>query len=61
LLGSVRDASATIAQGRGIVQTIATIAIWYAWPVGVIGWMVKEFGINQGSLAGALHRMCRAE
>jgi len=50
LLGSVREANTAIAQGKGIVLTIATVAIWYAWPVGVIGWMVKEFGINQGSL-----------
>ena len=50
LLGSVRDASATIAQGRGIVQTIATIAIWYALPVGYVGWLLKEFAVNQGSL-----------
>ncbi len=50
LLGGAQEANAAIAQGKGIVLTIATIATWYAWPVGVIGWMVKEFGVNQGSL-----------
>ena len=50
LLGSVRDATNVIAQGRGIVQTVATIAIWYALPVGYAGWLLKEFAVNQGSL-----------
>jgi hypothetical protein len=50
LLGSTQAANQTIDQGKGIVQTIATIAIWYAIPVGYIGWLVKEFAVNQGSL-----------
>ncbi|MBN1888887.1 MAG: hypothetical protein JW850_12910 [Thermoflexales bacterium] len=50
LLGSTQAASQTINQGKGIVQTLATIAIWYAIPVGYIGWAIKEFAINQSSL-----------
>jgi hypothetical protein len=50
LLGSTEAATQTINQGKGIVQTLATIAIWYAIPVGYIGWVVKEFALNPSSL-----------
>ncbi len=50
LLGSTQAALQTINQGKGIVQTLATIAIWYAIPVGYIGWVVKDFALNPSSL-----------